>query len=218
MGLINAIALSRQSMTNNFYQKKENFFNLWAPYYDCWFTTFFYQVIHQRLLEYVELPENASVLDLGCGTGLLLNRLVAKFPTIKGIGLDLSRLMLRRARAQNRFHKRLIFVSGNAESLSFAEEQFDAVFCTMSFLHYPDPQQVFHQISRVLADGGRFYLVDIDRGERNFSSLLPWIGEMRFYNRQQRKRLGTEAGLEAIAHHDLLPGVLLTIFSTSSTS
>ena len=105
-------------MTNNFYQQKEKFFNLWAPYYDCWFTTFFYQAIHQRLLEYVELKENASVLDLGY------------------------------------------------------------------------------------------------RGEHNFSSFLPWIGKMRFYNRQQRERSGTEAGLSVIAHHYLLPGILLTIFST----
>ena len=205
-------------MTNNFYQQKENFFNLWAPYYDCWFTTFFYQAIHQRLLEYVNLKDNASVLDLGCGTGLLLNRLAAKFPTVKGVGLDISPLMLRRARAQNRFHKRLIFVSGNTESLSFADEQFDAVFCTMSFLHYPHPQQVFHQVSRVLTNGGRFYLVEVYRGEHNFSSFIPWIGEMRFYNRQQRERLGTEAGLGVIAHHYLLPGILLTIFSTRTRS
>ena len=205
-------------MTNNFYQTKENIFNLWAPYYDCWFTTFFYQAIHHRLLAYVELPKHASVLDIGCGTGLLLNRLAAKLTTVKGIGLDLSPLMLRRARAQNRFHKRLIFVSGNTESLCFAEEQFDAVFCTMSFLHYPQPQQVLHQISRVLADGGKFYLVDVDLGELNFSRFLPGIGEIRFYSRDQRASLGAKAGLHAIAHHSLLPGILLTIFSTNSTS
>ncbi|MDJ0590050.1 MAG: class I SAM-dependent methyltransferase [Pleurocapsa sp. MO_226.B13] len=201
-------------MTNNFTRQKENFFNLWAPFYDCLFTTVFYQAIHQRLLEYVELKENAAVLDLGCGTGRLMNRLAAEFPTLKAIGLDLSPQMLREARARNRYHKRLIFVSGRAESLSFADEQFDAVFCTMSFLHYPHPEQVFHQVSRVLANGGRFYLVDAYRGENNFSSFVPWIGEMRLYNRQQREQLARTAGLSAIAHHYLLPGILLTIFAT----
>ena len=201
-------------MTNNFYQQKENFFNLWAPFYDCLFTTVFYQAIHQRLLEFVELKENAAVLDLGCGTGRLMNRLATDFPTVRAIGLDLSRSMLREARARNQLHKRLIFVSGRPESLSFADEQFDAVFRTMSFLHYPDPQQVFHQISRVVAPGARFYLVDGYRGEHNFSSFVPWIGEMQLYNRQQREQLGTEAGLFVIAHHYLLPGILPTIFVT----
>ena len=201
-------------MTNNFYQQKENIFNLWAPYYDCLLTTVFYQAIHQRLLEYVKLQENASILDLGCGTGRLMSRLAAEFPTMRGIGLDLSPKMLNEARGRNQHRKRLIFVSGKAESLSFADEQFDAVFCTISFLHYPHPQQVFQEVSRVLVPGGRFYLVDAYRGEHNFSSFVPWIGEMRLYNRQQREQLGTEAGLLAIAHHYLLPGILLTIFST----
>ena len=200
-------------MTNNFYQQKENLFNLWAPYYDCLLTTVFYQAIHQRLFEYVELEEDALVLDIGCGTGRLLDRLAAKFPTVKGIGLDLSPLMLRRARAENRFHKRLIFVSGNTESLSFAEEQFDAVFCTMSFLHYPHPEKVLKQVSRVLAQRGRFYLVDGDRGGKNHLVSVPGIGEIRLYNRQQREQLGRKAGLSCLAHHHLLPEILLTIFA-----
>lgn len=200
-------------MSNDFYRQKEIFFNLWAPYYDCLFTTVFYQAIHQRLLEYVELEENAAVLDLGCGTGRLMNRLAAEFSTMKAIGLDLSPEMLAEARARNRYRKRLIFVCGRAESLSFADKQFDAVFCTMSLLHYRDPQRVFRQVSRVLAPGGRFYLVDIYRGEDNFFSSIPWIGEMRLYSRQQRERLGREVGLFAIAHHYLLPGILLTIFA-----
>lgn len=127
-------------MTNNFYQQKENFFNLWAPFYDCLSITVFYQAIHQRMLEYVELRKNAAVLDLGCGTGKLMNRLAAKFPTVRAIGLDLSPEMLHEARARNKFHQRLIFVSGRAEFLPFADRQFDAVFCTMSLLHYPEPQ------------------------------------------------------------------------------
>ena len=200
-------------MTNNFYQQKENIFNLWAPFYDCLFTTIFYQAIHQRLLEFVDLKENAAVLDLGCGTGRLMDRLAAKFPNMKAIGLDLSPEMLREARARNRYRKRLIFVSGRAESLSFADRQFDAVFCTMSFLHYPNPQRVFDRVSLVLANGGHFYLVDGYRGEDDFSSSVPWVGAMRLYNRQQREQLGREAGLSKIAHHYLLPGILLTIFA-----
>ena len=203
-------------MTNHFYQQKENFFNLWASYYDCWLTTVFYQAIHQRLLDYVELKENASLLDLGCGTGRLMSRLAAQFPTMTATGLDFSPSMLHEARAKNQYGERLTFVNGKAESLFFADQQFDAVFCTMSFLHYPHPQTVFHQVSRVLVNGGRFYLVDVNRGENNFSTFIPFVGEMRFYNRQQREQLGTEAGLSTISHHYLLPGILLTIFSRTT--
>uniref|UniRef100_A0A1D9G4F6 Methyltransferase domain-containing protein n=1 Tax=Moorena producens (strain JHB) TaxID=1454205 RepID=A0A1D9G4F6_MOOP1 len=62
-------------MSSNFFSIKEKFFDLWAPNYDILFTTVFYQALHKRLLEYVELTNQPNVLDLGCGTGRLLNRL-----------------------------------------------------------------------------------------------------------------------------------------------
>lgn len=205
-------------MNDSFINQKENFFNLWAPHYDCLLTTVFYQAIHQRLLDYVNLENHASILDLGCGTGRLLHRLASEFPNVRGIGLDLSPLMLRVARQRNQFKQRLIFVRGNAEALSFAEEQFAAVFCTISFLHYPNPSEVLQQISRVLAVGGKFYLVDNDRGVINQLNSVPQIGKMRAYNRHQREQLGIEAGLSCLGHYSLLPGILLTIFTKLSPS
>ncbi|MFN7662023.1 MAG: class I SAM-dependent methyltransferase, partial [Dolichospermum sp.] len=75
---------------------------------------------------------NANVLDLGCGTGRLLDRLANQFPEITGTGLDLSPQMLRVARQNNRHRPRLIYLEGNAENLPFAEGQFNAVFNTIS--------------------------------------------------------------------------------------
>ncbi|MBE9170690.1 class I SAM-dependent methyltransferase [Pleurocapsales cyanobacterium LEGE 06147] len=200
-------------MTDNLINDKEKFFNGWAPYYDCLLTTVNYQAIHQRLLEYVVLEENAEVLDLGCGTGRLLNRLAEKEPTLRGIGIDVSREMLRQARARNQYRERLIFIQGNAASLPFSEKQFAAVFCTLSFLHYPNPQQILNEVSRVLSPGGRFYLVDSCIKEKNISNSIPWVGKIQLYNQQQREQLGREAGLKCLSHRYLLPKVLLTILA-----
>ncbi|MGD1950456.1 MAG: hypothetical protein ACFB14_12525 [Leptolyngbyaceae cyanobacterium] len=53
---------------------KQQAFDRLALFYDCWLPSVFYQATHKRLLECAELPENANVLDIGCGTGRLLNR------------------------------------------------------------------------------------------------------------------------------------------------
>jgi hypothetical protein len=129
-------------MTSNVFHNKQKFFDRWAPNYDCLFTTIFYQAVHKRMLEYVELPRSTHVLDLGCGTGRLLHRLATQFPTLQGTGLDLSTEMLRQAQQRNQHGTRLTYRQGNAESMPFAEGEFDAVFNTISFLHYPNPQQV----------------------------------------------------------------------------
>lgn len=200
-------------MTEQFFDKKITFFDRWAPNYDFLGTTIFYQSIHQRLLSYTTLPNSCQVLDLGCGTGRLLNRLAAKFPDLKGIGVDLSPQMLNVARQNNQYHPRLIYTSGNAESLPFADNQFDAVFNTISFLHYRDPQQVFSEVSRILKPQGQFYLADSTLGPLRFIPFSP--GGIRFYSPQQREDLAKTVDLQLVGHHYLLGRVLLSIFRKS---
>lgn len=201
-------------MMNNLLSNKEKFFDRWAPNYDFLLTSVFYQAVHKRLIEYVELPEQPNVLDLGCGTGRLLNRLATEFPTLQGTGLDLSAEMLHQARQRNRHRIRLIYKQGNAESLPFAESQFDAVFNTLSFLHYPKPQQVVLEVSRVLRPGGHFYLVDPSIRESADINYFPFTpGGIQIYTPQRREQFGVTAGLECLGHHHLLGGVLLTVFS-----
>ncbi|MGB7444103.1 MAG: methyltransferase domain-containing protein [Coleofasciculaceae cyanobacterium] len=201
-------------MSIDFFGKKQQLFDLWAPNYDCLLTTVFYQAVHKRLLEYVELKEQGNVLDLGCGTGRLLNRLAQKFPHLQGTGLDLSGKMIEQAKQQNQYEERLVYRQGNGESMPFADNQFDAVFNTISFLHYPNPLLVLSEVSRILRPDGRFYLVDYSFREDLGLSYFPLSpGGLRFYSPQQRERLGTEVGLTCLEHQYLLCRVVLTIFA-----
>ena len=174
-------------------------------------TTVFYQTVHQRLLAFGSLPPQAKILDLGCGTGKLLQRLARRYPQISGIGLDLSPQMLRQARQANRYHPRLIFIACNAEALPFSDRQFEAVFNCISFLHYPHPQTVFQEVARVLAPQGYFYLAD-------FSPLTEQVrvpfspGGIRFYTPKQRESFAEQAGLRTIAHRYLIASVVGSIF------
>lgn len=200
-------------MTNNLFNNKKQLFDNWAPKYDWTFPSIIYQAIHKRLLTKVELPERANVLDLGCGTGRLLERLATEFPDLRGTGLDFSPQMLREARQKNSHHPRLIYIEGNAESLPFAEAQFDAIFNTISFLHYSQPQQVLNEVARVLAPGGRFYLVDITSKNNPASQLLADSHlKMKFYSPETRERLGSNARLTTLGHYYLLGPVLLTVY------
>ncbi|WP_299410283.1 class I SAM-dependent methyltransferase [Acaryochloris sp. IP29b_bin.148] len=203
-------------MTPDVLAAKTRVFDRWAPNYDWLFTTVFYQAVHQRLLSYVHLPSDspAAVLDMGCGTGKLLNRLASQYPQLQGTGLDLSPEMLRQARSHNGHRPRLIFVQGASEAMPFADHQFRAAFSTISFLHYPDPQQVFKEIGRILQPEGQFYLVDYTPffGLGTRQNMAGLGGPMHFYSSQQRENLAAHAGLICNAHHPLLGPVLLSVF------
>lgn len=203
-------------MTSDVLTAKARVFDRWAPSYDWLFTSVFYQAVHQRLLSYVTFSgySPVPVLDIGCGTGKLLNRLAAQFPNIQGTGLDLSTAMLRQARLSNRHRPRLIFVQGASEAMPFTDNQFQSAFSTISFLHYPAPQQVFQEVNRVLQPGGRFYLVDYTTilGLGTQQTLVGMGGPMYFYSPRKRANLASHAGLTCMAHYSLLGPVLLSIF------
>jgi ubiquinone/menaquinone biosynthesis C-methylase UbiE len=204
-------------MSEEFFTKKTNFFDRWASFYDIIFTTIFYQAIHKRLLEYLEFSPNPFVLDIGCGTGRLLQRLATNFDDLRGIGLDLSPQMLREARKKNKYRKRIIFQQGNANQLPFADHQFDAVFNTISFLHYPNPEQVLREINRVIRPLGYFYLVDYSSVDgMSQCSISP--GGLRLYSPSQREELGKKADLICVNHFYLIGPILLTIFRSNKTS
>ncbi|MBD2098523.1 class I SAM-dependent methyltransferase [Trichocoleus sp. FACHB-591] len=193
---------------------KKQLFDRWAPSYDWLFPSVFYQAIHQRLLEFIQLGDRAQVLDLGCGTGRLLYRLAEQFPSLQGTGLDLSPEMLGQAQKRHPLPSRLTYVQGDAEQLPFAEAQFDAVFNTLSFLHYRQPEQVFAEVSRVLKPAGCFYLVDLTwQPWSDTQVLLISPGEIRLYSQQAREQLGQQTGLTCQGHYYLLGPVMLTVFT-----
>lgn len=114
-----------------------------------------------RALAGVERP---LVLDVATGTGRLpLALLRERFGASGGriVGLDLSRGMLRQARAKLRpFADRIDLVWQDAGCLPFDDGAFDAVTCLESLEFMPRPREALAEMARVLAPGGVLYLTN----------------------------------------------------------
>lgn len=195
---------------------KQTLFDFWSKSYDILLPSVFYQAIHQRILDYTQLPEGATVLDLGCGTGKLLNRLAQHYPSLTGTGLDFSSEMLKQAQIKSYDSNRLTYVQGAADAIPLRQNQYDAVFCTVSFLHYPDPLTVLREVYRVLKPSGRFYLADYIppawMGQAQLDVPV-WAGNIHFYSPVTRKSLGEKAELVLLDNHYLFGPIMLTIFA-----
>jgi len=195
---------------------KTDFFNRWAPSYDWLLPSIFYQAVHVRMLDYVKLFPNMAILEVGCGTGKLLKRLAQQVPSGTAVGVDLSGGMIEQAQRKASLSDRLKFIQADVTALPFEAATFDAAFCTISFLHYPDPVRALQEISRVLKVGGHFYLADFTppRGA-NAPTHLPGElpGGVQFYSAQAREALGEKAGLVGDRHEYLLGPVMMTQFT-----
>ncbi|MGF1459500.1 MAG: class I SAM-dependent methyltransferase [Leptolyngbyaceae cyanobacterium] len=192
------------------------FFDRWAPSYDTILPSVLYQAVHKRLMDYVHLPSPCQVLEVGCGTGKLLARLAQHWSTLSGVGIDLSTGMIAQAEQNFADCDRLQVICGDVTRLPFATRTFDAVFCSISFLHYPQPAAAFQAIVQILKPSGKLYLADfVPPRWQDIEIWRPGIspGGIALYSANAREQLGKEAGLVCDRHHYLLGPVMMTQFS-----
>lgn len=115
------------------------------------------QRVVERLLGVLQehpLQPYLQLLDIGCGTGRLLELLAHKLPQAQLTGLDLAPNMLQQAR--ERLDDQITLVQGDAEQLPFADQTFDLVVSSSTFQWLAQLDACFGEVVRVLKPGGRF--------------------------------------------------------------
>lgn len=113
-------------------------------------------------LSEISFPENAEVLEVGCGTGPVC-RVLAEWPNVaKVTGVDPSPVLLSKARELSGDTKRTEFEEGDGKSLRFDDASFDVVILHTLLTHVPEPEAVLAEALRVLKPGGSLGLCDGD--------------------------------------------------------
>ncbi len=114
-----------------------------------------------RALRSCQLPPRASVLEVGCGSGRWLRRLVET--GVIAWGVDHSVEMLGLARQMGGTCQ---VVAGEAQHLPFADGTFDGVTCVTVIQHIPPAEQrvALHEVARILKPGGSLLLFELIRG------------------------------------------------------
>ncbi len=98
------------------------------------------------------LAAGKRALELGCGTGVFLERVARSGATLHGI--DLSEELLAKARERVAALPNVVLDRGNAEALPYPDGHFDAVYGS-SVLHHLDLDAALAAAHRVLRPGGR---------------------------------------------------------------
>lgn len=107
------------------------------------------------VLERLPLDGDELVIDVGCGTGRLTEKLLERLPRGRVIGIDLSSNMLQVARdvLRPRFLDQIHLVLADAAHLP-AIGKADAIFSTATFHWVRDHRQLFKSLYAALKPGG----------------------------------------------------------------
>ncbi|HEX2254931.1 MAG TPA: class I SAM-dependent methyltransferase [Thermoanaerobaculia bacterium] len=128
-----------------------------APEYDSrW--SFYVEASTEETLARLRPEAVTSVLDVGCGTGALLERLARRHPEAALAGVDPVAEML--AVARSRLSPDVDLRQGWAEQLPFADDSFDVVTSCNMFHYLREPRAALREMGRVLRVGGQLLVTD----------------------------------------------------------
>ena len=104
-------------------------------------------------LEWLDVPDGGSWLDVGCGTGALSEAILATRRPARLVGIDPSADFIAHA-ASAIGDPRATFVVGNAMNMSLDDAEFDAAAAALVLNFVPDPVTGTREMRRVVRAGG----------------------------------------------------------------
>jgi demethylmenaquinone methyltransferase/2-methoxy-6-polyprenyl-1,4-benzoquinol methylase len=122
------------------------------------------------------------VVDLGCGTGDLTRAAAAC--GARAVGVDVSAAMLSRASEHD---PSSLLVRADALALPFADASCEAAISGFVLRNFTDVAAALAECGRVLKDGGRLALLEVDvprsaamrlAFDAHFKSVVPWLGRL----------------------------------------
>ncbi len=105
-------------------------------------------------------PASASLLDIGCSTGILTRHYAETFGRVVGVDIDDGAVEWARG---NRAAENVEYRVGDSMELPVEGESIDVVTCTHIYEHVPDAARMSHEIHRVLRPGGMCYFAAENR-------------------------------------------------------
>lgn len=113
--------------------------------------------VSELLCEAVELRAGQKVLDVATGTGNTALAAARRYGEVTGV--DIVSSWLERARNRAAAEKLpAVFMEGDAESLDFPDDSFDAVLSTFGCMFAPDQEKTASELLRVCRPGGKIGL------------------------------------------------------------
>ena len=192
-------------------------FNSWAKTYDSpSIYHFFFTHSNKAIVRLLPPTREVSILDVGTGTGILIEQVLLKNKSAYLFGIDISPEMVKKAKRKFQGKNNVTIALGSANKLPYKDNSFEFVTCANSFHHHPDSIQSLKEMKRVLKPAGKVILSDgcLDGFPRQFVFKIENSnnkeGKVYWYTKEQTKDLFIQAGFINISQHYSLHFNLIT--------
>jgi len=112
-------------------------------------------------LNFINFKDGWTMLDIGCGGGATIKRLLKHSKGSKVYGIDISRESVAKSKKNcaDMLDKQVFISQGSAEMLPYDNEKFDLVTAVETIYFWPNLSNCFKEVYRVLKPGGQFAII-----------------------------------------------------------
>ena len=153
-------------------------------------------------LDFGSVPAVGEILDIGCGGGANLQRLMQRSVDSKVTGVDYSSVSVEKSKKVNAeaiANGRCQVLEASVALLPFKDETFSMATAFETVYFWPDIEKSFAEVRRVLVPGGKFLIVNEDDGlSGNNDKWEKMIEGMHTYTPDELKTHLSAAGFKDI--------------------
>ncbi len=145
-------------------------------------------------LNLVDIQDGWTMLDIGCGGGATLKRLLKRSQDAQVYGIDISDESVAKARNVNRalLDKQVFIQQGSAAKLPYEDAKFDLVTAVETVYFWPNLPECLKEVRRVLKPDGRFaIMVEVVDTDSMWTNV---VEGMTAYPPEQLKQFLDDAG------------------------
>jgi SAM-dependent methyltransferase len=156
-------------------------------------------------LKQVDIQDGWTMLDIGCGGGATLKRLLKRSKDAQVYGIDISEESVAKAKKVNAnvLDKQVFVCQGSAEKLPYEDGKFDLVTAVETVYFWPNLPNCLQEVRRVLKQGGKFaIMVEVIDGDSMWTNV---VEGMNTYSPEELKTMLEDAGFTLTEIHRMKP-------------
>ncbi|MBU3191840.1 class I SAM-dependent methyltransferase [Clostridium bowmanii] len=156
------------------------------------------KIIAKKIRNSIDIDENDSAMEFGCGTGLISFNLYDKFKSIalidssKGM-IDILNSKINKYKVTNMFAHHLDISSGNSLNMKF-----DVIYTSMVLHHINNTKAIINTLHQLLNKNGYLCIVDLDEEDGSFHKEYPYFDGHNGFNQDDLKDILINSGFSDI--------------------
>lgn len=130
--------------------------NLWVQKYSLGPTR---REVLKIVLPLLKENNNLKILDIGCGTGQLINEISKQYENVDYLGIDVAKNMINESKKNNVKNKNIKFKHCPIEKFN-SKDKYDIIICTHAFPYFPNKEEILKKIYKLSNKNANIIIVN----------------------------------------------------------